>query len=205
MSKLATTASLLLVATPAWAAPAPEGGATGLLSPNTGLMFWTLLIFGVLWFILARYVFPQITGAVQAREAALLQAIEAATRDREAAARLLEEHRAQIEEARNEAQRIIAEGRATGEKVRGQMVEDTRQQQQEMLDRARQEIQREKESAIAEMRREAVDLAIAAAEKVIEKNLDSASNRQIVDTFLASVATSGHAAGAGHRGGGGAR
>lgn len=205
MSKLATTAALLLVATPVWAAPAGEGGATGLMSPNTGLMFWTLVIFGVLWFILSRYVFPQITGAVQARERALLEAIEAATRDREAAARLLDEHRAQIEGARNEAQRIIAEGRVTGEKVRAQMVEDTRQQQQEMLDRARQEIQREKESAIAEMRREAVDLAIAAAEKVIEKNLDSASNRQIVDSFLASVAASGHGAGAGHRGGGGAR
>jgi F-type H+-transporting ATPase subunit b len=205
MTKLIPTALLLLVAAPAYAAPAGEGGGSSLMSPNTGLMFWTLLIFGVLWFILSRFVFPQITGAVEAREKALIEAIEAATRDREAAARLLEEHRAQIEAARSEAQRIIAEGRVTGDKVRAQMAEDTRQQQHEMLERARQEIQREKESAIAELRSEAVDLAIAAAEKVIEKNLDNQSNRQIVDKFLASVAASGAGAGAGHRGGGGMR
>jgi F-type H+-transporting ATPase subunit b len=203
MRKLFAIVALLLIAAPAYAAPAEGGG--GLMSPNTGLMFWTLLIFGVLWFILSRFVFPQITGAVEAREKALIESIEAATRDREAAARLLEEHREQIEAARSEAQRIIAEGRVTGDKVRAQMIEDTRQQQQEMLERARQEIQREKESAIAEMRRESVDLAIAAAEKVIEKNLDNQANRQIVDRFLASVASSGAGAGAGHRGGGGMR
>jgi F-type H+-transporting ATPase subunit b len=199
MSRLLIFAAFLLIATPAYAAPPGEGGgAAALLNPNTGLMFWTLAIFVVLWFILSKFVFPQITGAVQARERALLEAIEAATRDREAAARLLEEHREQIEAARSEAQRIIAEGRATGDKVRAQMIDDTRVHQQEMLERARQEINREKESAIAELRREAVDLAIAAAEKVIERNLDSQTNRQIVEKFLVSV-SSGSAAAAAQR------
>jgi F-type H+-transporting ATPase subunit b len=207
MRKLMVIAALLLMAapiTPAYAAAPAEGGG-GLMSPNTGLMFWTLAIFAVLWFILSKYVFPQITAAVEAREKALLAAIEEATRDREAAARLLEEHRVQIEAARGEAQRIIAEGRTTGEKLRAQMLDDTRTQQQEMLERARQEIGREKEAAIAELRKEAVDLAIRAAEKVVEKNLDSATNREIVDRFLASVTESGAASGAGAHGGGGAR
>src|SRR3970282_553278 len=105
MRQFTVTISLLLIALPAYAAEPAEGGG-GLMSPNTGLMFWTLAIFAVLWFILSRFVFPQITGAVEARERALLEAIEGATRDREAAARLLEEHRAKIEEARNEAQRV---------------------------------------------------------------------------------------------------
>lgn len=176
-----------LIAPPyAWAA-AEEAAKTDLLSPNTGLMFWTLLIFVALWLILTKYAFKPITAAVEARERALREAIEAATRDREAAARLLEEHRAQIESARTEAQRIIAEGRATGDKLRGQMLEETRQQQQEMLERARHEIGREKELAIAEMRAEAVDLALRAAEKVIEKNLDARTNRQIVEKFLESL------------------
>ena len=67
------------------------------------------------------------------------------------------------------------------------MIEETRGQQQEMLERARREIEGEKQRAIADLRREAVDLAIAGASRVIEKNLDDASNRQIVEKFLASV------------------
>jgi F-type H+-transporting ATPase subunit b len=186
--RLIIPALLTELATPAyvWAAQ-EEAAKTDLLSPNTGLMFWTLLIFVALWLILTKYAFKPITAAVEARERALREAIEAATRDREAAARLLEEQRAQIESARTEAQRIIAEGRATGDKLRGQMLEETRQRQQEMLERARQEIGREKELAIAEMRAEAVDLALRAAEKVIEKNLDARTNRQIVEKFLESL------------------
>ena len=93
----------------------------------------------------------------------------------------------QIEAARVEAQKIIVEGRQTGEKLRATMVEETHQQQQQMLERARREIEQEKERAIAEMRREAIELAIAGASKVIEKNLDDQSNRKIVESFLASI------------------
>jgi F-type H+-transporting ATPase subunit b len=67
------------------------------------------------------------------------------------------------------------------------MIEETQQQQQQMLERARREIEQEKERAIDEIRREAVELAIAGASKVIEKNLDDQSNRQIVESFLSSI------------------
>jgi F-type H+-transporting ATPase subunit b len=160
-----------------------------LLTPNGGLMFWTLVVFLLLFAILGKLVFPKITAAVEAREKALEEAIEGAKRDREAAAKALAEQQQQIEAARNEAQRIIAESRQVGDKVRAQMVEETQQQQQQMLERARREIEAEKVSAIAEMRREAIDLAIAGAGKVIERNLDEQSNRKIVETFLSSIPT----------------
>jgi F-type H+-transporting ATPase subunit b len=67
------------------------------------------------------------------------------------------------------------------------MIEETRQQQQQMLERARSEIEREKQQAIAELRREAIELAIAGASKVIEKNLDDQSNWKIVESFLSSI------------------
>lgn len=170
---------------------APHAEAKGgLLSPHGGLMFWTLAIFLVVWFILSRYAFKPITAAVEAREKALEEAIDAAKRDREEAARILAEHRKAIEAARGDAQKLIAEGRAVGEKMRAQLIEETRGQQQEMLERARREIEAEKTRAIAELRREAVDLAIAGAGKVIEKNLDDASNRRIVESFLASIPSS---------------
>jgi F-type H+-transporting ATPase subunit b len=168
-------------------APEESGQSGDLLTPNGGLMFWTLVTFVILFIILGKLVFPKITAAVEAREKALEEAIEGAKRDREAAARALAEQQQQIEAARNEAQKIIVEGREVGEKVRVQMIEETQQQQQQMLERARREIEQEKERAIAEMRREAVELAIAGASKVIEKNLDDQANRKIVESFLASI------------------
>jgi F-type H+-transporting ATPase subunit b len=167
----------------------PEESTKGanLLSPNGGLMFWTLVTFLLVFAILGKLVFPKITAAVEARERALEEAIEGAKRDREEAARALAEQLKQIEAARLEAQKIIVEGRQMGEKVRATMIEETHQQQQAMLERARREIEMEKEKAIAELRREAIELAIAGASKVIEKNLDDQSNRKIVESFLASI------------------
>ncbi len=160
----------------------------GLLTPHGGLMFWTLLIFVILLVVLTKFAFKPITAAVEAREKSLQDAIDAAQRNREESEKMLAEQRAGIETARNEAQRFIAEGRAAGDKMRTDMMEETRAQQQELLERARKEIESEKEKAIADLRREAIELAIAGASKVIEKNLDDASNRKIVESFLASVA-----------------
>jgi F-type H+-transporting ATPase subunit b len=167
--------------------PLHEEVKGGLLSPHGGLMFWTLAIFLVLWFVLSKFAFKPITAAVEAREKLLEDMIQAAQADRAEAARVLEEHLKQVEAARGDAQRIIAEGRAVGEKLRAEMIEETRAQQQEMLERARREIEAEKVRAVIELRHEAVDLAIAGASKVIEKNLDDESNRRIVESFLASI------------------
>ena len=184
---LLSTAVLLLSASPLHAQETAVVDKVNLLSPHGGLMFWTLLIFVVLFFVLSKFAFGPITEAVAAREAALQEAIDQAKRDREEAAKILAEHTAQLEGARGEAQRIIAEGRAVGDKLRAGMLEETRAQQQEMLDRARREIETEKNNAIAELREEAVDLALAGAGKVIEKNLDDATNRKLVESFLAGA------------------
>jgi F-type H+-transporting ATPase subunit b len=170
---------------------AAEAGADspGLMSIRLNLMFWTLFIFGVLFLILYKKVFPVILGAVEAREKALADAIAAAKKDRDEAARLLEEHKASIAGARDEAQKLIAEARGIAEKSRAELLERTRQEQQEMLERARRDIATERDKAIAQLRREAVDLAIAGASKVLEQNLDSDKNRKIVESFLSSLDT----------------
>ena len=180
-SALLAALAVMLVARDAHAA---EGG---LLTPSGGLMVWTLLIFIVLLFVLAKFAFGPITAAVEARERTLEEAIATAKRDREEAARLLAEHKAQLEGARAEAQRLIGEARTAGERVKAQMLEDTRAQQAELLERARRDITHERDRAIADLRREAVDLALAGATKVIERNMDNQTNRQLVESFLASV------------------
>jgi F-type H+-transporting ATPase subunit b len=181
--------ALALLATPLLAAE-PAEGPVNLLEPKGGLMFWTLLVFIVLLFVLSRYAFKPLFAAVEAREKALEEAISGAARDREAAQRLLAEQTAALEAARAEAQKIVADSRATAEKMKAELVEQARQQQVEMLEGARRDIEGEKGKAIAELRREAVDLAIAGAGKVIEQNLDSAGNRKIVEQFLGSLAAS---------------
>lgn len=170
-------------------AAAAEAGADapGLMSIRLNLMFWTLFIFGVLFLILYKKVFPVILGAVEAREKALGDAIAAAKKDRDDAARLLEEHRATIASAREEAQKLIADARGISEKSRADLLERTRHEQQEMLERARRDIAAERDKAVAELRRAAVDLAIAGASKVVEQNLDSDKNRKIVESFLSSL------------------
>jgi F-type H+-transporting ATPase subunit b len=168
---------------------AEHAADTNLLSLHGGLMFWTLIIFVILLFVLSKFAFKPITAAVIAREKALQQAIDDAKRDREESARVLAEHRAALDAARGDAQRLIVEGREAGERVRAEIVEQARAEQQEMMERVRREIASEKDRAIAELRREAVDLAIKGAGKVIEKNLDDASNRKLVEEFLSSVGT----------------
>ena len=174
-----------LIAAPALAQE--EAPKTNLLAPNLGLMAWTLIIFVILAFVLSRFAFGPITAAVRARELALEEAIASAKRDREEAARLLSEQRAALDATRGEAQKLIADARTAAERVRAELIEQAHTEQANMLDRARREIETEKASAIAQLRREAVDLAIAGAGRVIDRNLDQAANRQLVESFLASV------------------
>jgi F-type H+-transporting ATPase subunit b len=164
-----------------------EAPKANLLAPNLGLMAWTLIIFVLLALVLSRFAFGPITAAVRAREEALEAALTAATRDREEAAKLLDQHRAALDASRAEAQKIIVDARAAAERVRAEVVEQAHAEQANMLARARQDIESEKAKAIAQLRREAVDLAIAGAGKVIDRNLDQAANRQLVESFLASV------------------
>jgi F-type H+-transporting ATPase subunit b len=187
LTRVATAgAALTLTASPAFANEA-EGGPVNLLAPNPGLMVWTLVIFVLLLVVLSKFAFKPLFAAVEAREQALEAAIEGAKRDRAEAEQLVAQHRAQLEAARTEAQGIIADARATAEKMRADLLTQTKQQQEEMIDQARRAIDSEKASAIAALRSEAIDLAIAGASRVIEQNLDSAGNRQIVESFLSSL------------------
>ncbi len=181
------------VAAPLFAVPSPAAAqelaekTPGLMSPNPGLMIWTLVIFGLLFFVLRRYAFPPILGAVEARERALEEAIEGAKRDRAAAAELLAKQQAALDASRQEAQQLLAQAHTAAERTRADALEQTRVQQEELLARARREIDADRLRAIADLRREAVDLALAGATKVIGRSLDDAGNRRLVEDFLSTI------------------
>ena len=169
---------------------AAEGGETYQLTDiRLNLMLYTLITFLATFWVLKRYAFPKMFAAVEAREKALEDAIEGAKRDREAAAALLAQHTAQLEAGRAEAQKFIADARGVAEKMRADVLEQSRKEQGEILERAKRDIEGEREKAIAQLRREAVDLAILGASKVIEENLDTEKNRKVVESYLASIGT----------------
>jgi F-type H+-transporting ATPase subunit b len=168
-----------------------EEHASGPLSVEPGLMIWTVVIFVLLLAVLKKVAWPAVLGAVEAREKALEDQIAEAERNRAEAAALLEEHKKLIAEAKAQAHGIIVEARTVAEKERALAMEKTKQEQEELLARARREIVAERDRALQDLRREAVDLSLAAASKLIGERLDSETDRKLVLEYLATL-DSGH-------------
>jgi F-type H+-transporting ATPase subunit b len=189
----AFTALLLGTASPLLAQE-HGGGGGGLLSPEPGLIIWTIIIFAIVLGVLGKFAYPKILGAVEAREEHLRELIEGAERDRAEAARLRAEQEAAMAQARQHAQEAVAEGRAFGEKEGERIIAEAQHERAEILVRAEREIAAERAAAMEQVRRDAADLAIAAAEKLVRRTLSSEDDRRIVSEYLASVEPRGTAA-----------
>jgi F-type H+-transporting ATPase subunit b len=161
--------------------------AAGPLTVEFGLMFWTVVVFVLLLLILRKFAYPALIGAVEAREKALEEQLAEAERNRAEAEKLLAEHKKLLAEGRTAAHALLVEARTTAEKDRALAMEKTRLEQEELLARARRDILAEQERAIAELRREAVDLSLAAASKLIGERLTSETDRKLVEQYLASL------------------
>ena len=163
------------------------GGGGGPFDINPGLIIWTLLVFVILLGLLWKFAFPSIVKSVEERERRIQKQLEDAERANAEAQRLLEEHKKQIAAARNEAQDILAKAKTVSQKERETLLAKAREEYDALLTRARKDIDAEKEKAILALRREAVELSIAAASRVIEANLDTDANRKLVSDFLDSL------------------
>jgi F-type H+-transporting ATPase subunit b len=164
-----------------------QHAASGPLTVEFGLMFWTVVVFVVLLLILRRFAYPALLGAVEARERALQEQLDAAERNRAESEALLAEHKKLLAEARTQAHGLLVEARTTAEKERALAMEKTLQEQQQLLERARRDIAAERDRAIAELRREAVELSLAAASKLIGERLTSETDRKLVQEYLSRL------------------
>jgi F-type H+-transporting ATPase subunit b len=174
----------LLVFGSASPALAQEGG---LLAPSTGLMFWTILTFLIVLVVLWKAALPPILGAVEAREQQIRDLLAAAERDRVAAKEALDQNTRQLDETRSRIQELVAEGRTAGERVRDEIIADGRRQADELLTRSRRDVRQELDRALQELRVEAVDIAIAAASRLVDRNLDEEDNRRLVREYLENL------------------
>lgn len=175
--------------------PAPlfaaEGGWNSLFSVDFGLMFWTLLTFGSLVFVLGRFAWKPMLGALDAREKGIQDAIDEANRQQAEAQRLLDEHREQLADARRQSQQIIGESREAADQLRKELEQKAREESASILEGARREIQREKDAAIEAVRKESVDVALAAASRLLSERLDGDRDRLLVTGYIDQLARDG--------------
>jgi F-type H+-transporting ATPase subunit b len=177
---------MLAIVTPL-AQAAEEESSNFLVSPDVGLMIWTVLAFLVAFFVLRKWAWPAITEALDKRQRAIEESIDTAERARAESAELLEEYRGRLREARSQAEEIIARARKAGEVHERETVEHARAKREELLEQTRRDIEAETRRAIQEIRAEVADLTILATEKVTRKALDADDQKRLVEEALGEL------------------
>jgi F-type H+-transporting ATPase subunit b len=165
---------------------AAEGGA-GPFSVNPGLMIWTWIIFLAFLYFFRKTFWVTIVSRAEEREKTIAGQLAQAERANAEAKALLEAQQRANEKARGEAQGLLAEAKAAAERERSHGLERAKREQEALMERARREIAAERDKAVAELRREAVDLALGAASKVVGERLDGDRDRRIVLDYLSKV------------------
>ncbi len=175
---------LLIIAA---AAEGEDEGGSFLVSPDIGLMIWTLLVFGLSMYLLAKLAFPRITEALDRRQRAIEDSIDTAERVRGEAEKILAEYRERLAEARGQADEIVARARKSGEVAENEIVAGARTKREEMMEQTRRDIEAETRRAIQEIRGEVADLTVLATEKVTRKTLTDEDHRRLVEDALAEL------------------
>jgi F-type H+-transporting ATPase subunit b len=166
---------------------AAEDGGSFLVSPNVGLMIWTLLAFGTTLYILNKVAFPRIAEALDRRRKAIEDSIESAERTRREADELLEEYRARLKEAREQAEDIVVRARKAADSLADDSKAQATKQREELLVAARRDIEAETRRSLEEIRKEVANLTLIATEKVTRKSLTPDDHRRLIEDALGEV------------------
>jgi F-type H+-transporting ATPase subunit b len=169
-----------------------EGGSESesgsfLVSPNVGLMIWTLVVFAIAMYVLYKLAFPRIQEALEKRQQAIEDSIETANRTRAEAEEVLKEYRERLKEARAQADDIVTRARRAGEQAEKDSAETARSQREELLAQTRRDIAAEEQRALSELRGQVADLTVLATEKVTRKSLDQDDQRRLVEEALSEL------------------
>jgi F-type H+-transporting ATPase subunit b len=164
-----------------------EGGGNFLVSPNVGLMIWTLLAFGITLFLLNKLAFPRIAEALDKRRRAIEDSIDHAEQAKREADELLEEYRARLREAREQAEDITVRARKAADSLADEAKAEASKQREELMERTRRDIEAETRRAIDAIRKEVADLTVIATEKVTRKSLTPDDHRRLIEEALGEV------------------
>lgn len=163
---------------------AAESGGGSILEVNPGVVFWTVLTFIILLFVLKKYAWKPLLGALEERENSIKESLEAAEKAMGKAQEVSKENEAALREAELMAQKIRKEAIEGAEMLRTERIEKTKEEAAQILEQARKTIEQEKKRAMLELRDEVARLAIQAASTIIDNQLDSEKNKKLVDSFI---------------------
>jgi F-type H+-transporting ATPase subunit b len=164
-----------------------EEGGSFLVSPSLGLMIWTLLLFTATFLVLAKFVFPRITEALDRRRLTIERSLDEAARSKQEADELLAEYRARLREAREQAEDITARARKAADSLADEAKAAGAVQREELLAAARRDIEAETRRALEEIRKEVANLTVLATEKVTRGALRPEDHRSLIEQALGEV------------------
>jgi F-type H+-transporting ATPase subunit b len=150
-------------------------------------MIWTIVCFGITYFVLRKFAFGPVQQMIDARREKIEQAIGEADSARAEARRLLEEHKKLIGQAKSEAEEILGEARRIGEAQRERVREETEEDRQRRLEETRRQIEQATHQALGQIREEVGKLSLLAAEKITRKSLTGADQQRLIDEALAEI------------------
>ena len=155
-----------------------------LIKPIPGLAIWTLVSFGLVYWVLKRYAFGPIQALIDERRERVRQSIEDAENARKEARALLEEHRALIAQARGQGEEILAEARRVADSLRQRVKDETEADRQRRLEETKRQIEAETQRALEQIRAEVAELTLVATSKVTGKVLDDDDHRRLIEDAI---------------------
>jgi F-type H+-transporting ATPase subunit b len=158
--------------------------ANPLIDITVGLMIWTLVCFGITFFVLKRYAFGPIQKIIDERRRRIRESLDEADRAREEARRLLEEHRSLMNEARGQAEDILSEARRVSDAQRDRLREELEGERQRRLEDTRRQVEAETRRALEQLRTEVAELTVIATARVAGKVLDDEDHRRLIDDAI---------------------
>jgi F-type H+-transporting ATPase subunit b len=158
-----------------------------MLEINPGLSIWTFIIFGVLLLLLSKMAWKPILNSLKAREKAIADSLAKAEQVRADAERMIAENERQRKINEEDIQRQLREGKEYAERMRAELTAKAQEESRALLANAKAQIERDTKTAIAQLRAESADLAIAAAGKLIDESLNDDKHRKIVEKFISEI------------------
>jgi F-type H+-transporting ATPase subunit b len=186
--RLLTFVLVTLAALPAWAQEhAAEGTALSPFAGNVGNAIWTLAIFLLVVVVLGKFAWGPVLSMLQQREEFIHRSLSEAKRDRDEAEARLKEYAARLQSARVEAAGIVEEARRDAQRLRDDLSQQAKAQADTIVQNAERQIQLQTQRALQEIRREAVDLSVAIASKIIQRNISKEDNERLIQDALQQV------------------
>lgn len=159
----------------------------GLINVSPGLFIWSVIVFGVVFFILSKFAFPAIISALKEREEGINSAIASADEQNKRAEEILAESQAKLDNTQKEIQELLAKAKSQSDKIIQSANEEANAIKNQKVEDAKKEIERSKELAIGEIRKEVADLVIMATEKILEEKLDADKHKSLIDKYISNL------------------